>query len=74
MLDTQAVVATISIVMTFLKRFYLFLERGEGREKAGRESRVASCTPPAKDLAHNPGMWYDWDSNQQMFAGQHPIH
>ena len=46
---------------------YLFSERGEGREKEGEKPQcvVASCTPPTGDLAHNPGMCPDWESNQQ---------
>ena len=51
----------------FLKDFiYLFLERGEGREEEGEKHQcvVASCTPPTGDLACNPGMCHDWESNQ----------
>ena len=47
----------------FKDLFYLFLERGEGREKEGEKHRcvretstVASRTPPTRDPAHNPGM------------------
>ena len=43
---------------------YLFLERGEGREKR-RERNInvwfASHVPPTGDLARNPGMCPDWD-------------
>ena len=63
----------------FLKDFIdSFLERGEGRE-GGREklmcernitSVVASRMPPARDLAHNPGMCPDWESNQRPFGSQ----
>ena len=35
----------------------LFLERGEGREKE-RERNITG------DLAHNPGMYPDWELNQ----------
>ena len=52
----------LSFNFNFLKDFFnfLFSERGEGRE-GGREGEkhqcvVASCTPPAGDLACNPGM------------------
>ena len=31
---------------------------------------VASVTPPTGDLAHNPGMCPDWESNQQPFGSQ----
>ena len=57
----------------FLKDFtYLFLERGERMEKE-REGNidlreidrlVASFKPPTGDLACNPGMCPDWESNQ----------
>ena len=43
----------------FFKDFiYLFLERGEGREKEGEKHQcvVASHAPPTRDLARNPGM------------------
>ena len=53
-------------------RFYL-LERGEGREKEREEKHqcvVASSTPPTGDLAHNPGMGPDWESNQWPFGSQ----
>ena len=55
-----------------LKRFYLFLERGEGRERE-RERNIdveekhqsaASPIPPAGDLVLNPGMCSDLESNQ----------
>ena len=58
----------------FLKilKIYLFLERGEGREKEGEKHRyvVASRTPPTGDLVCNPGMCPDWESNQQPFGLQ----
>ena len=45
---------------------YLFLERGEGKEKE-RERNInvwlPLIQPPAGDLAHNPGMCPDWESN-----------
>ena len=56
---------------------YLFLERGGGREEREKDQcMVASCTPPAGDLAHNPDMCPDWESNLRTlwFAGQHSIH
>ena len=33
---------------------------------------MCGCTrvPPAGDLAHNPGMSSDWESNQQPFGWQ----
>ena len=57
----------------FFKDFiYLFLERGEGKEKEGEKHQcvVASGAPPTRDLAHNSGMCPDWESNQQLFGSQ----
>ena len=50
---------------------YLFLERVEGRER-GRETSICGClyTPPAGDVAHNPGMCPEWELNQQLFGLQ----
>ena len=50
---------------------YLFLEREEERE-TGRETSivVASCVPPTGDLAYNPGLRLDWESNQRCFDSQ----
>ena len=31
---------------------------------------VASCTPPAGDIARNPGVCPDWELNQQPFSSQ----
>ena len=62
-----------------LKDFiYLLLERGERREKERERNSnvleihqsVISCTPPAGDLAHNPGMCPDWELNQRLFGSQ----
>ena len=50
----------------FFKRFYLFLERGEGREREGERHQcaVVSLMPPTGVLARNPGKCSDWESNQ----------
>ena len=59
--------------MDFFKDFiYLILERGKGKEKQGDKHQcvVASHVPPIGDLAHNPGMFPDWESNQQPFGLQ----
>ena len=51
----------------FLKRFYLFIFREKGRKsdrEGGKHQRaVASHAPPIGDLAPNPGMCPDWESN-----------
>ena len=54
----------------------LFIFREGEREKEKHQCVVASCTPPTGDLAHNPGLWPDWESDQQPFGftGQHSIH
>ena len=31
---------------------------------------VSSRAPPTEDLAHNPGMYPDWESNQRPFGSQ----
>ena len=63
----------------YLKYFiYLFLERGREGEREGEKPQcvVASHAPPTGDLAHNPGMCPNWDSNQRSFglqAGAQPL-
>ena len=55
----------------FKKEFmYLFSEIGEVREKEGEEHQcvVAFHIPHTEDLAHNPGMFPDWELNWQPFA------
>ena len=49
----------------FFLIFYLFLEMGKEGEREGEKDQcvVASHTPPTGDLAHNPGMCPDWESN-----------
>ena len=57
----------------FLLYFYLFVclfisrERGREVEREGEKHQcvVASHVPPTGDVAHNPGMCPDWESNQQ---------
>ena len=60
---------------SFLKDFiYLFLERGRGGEREGEKQQcgnmVASHTLPTGDLACNPGMCPDWESNKRPFGLQ----
>ena len=55
--------------IVFFKDFIsLFLEKGEGREK--HHCVVASRVPPTGDLAGNPGICSDWESNQRPFGSQ----
>ena len=52
-------------------RFYLFtLDRGKEGEREGEKHQcvVASHTPPTGDLACNPGMCPDWESNHRPFG------
>ena len=55
---------------SFLKKDFIYLfilrERERAGEKEGEEHQcvVASCVPPARDLARNPGMCPDWELNQ----------
>ena len=59
--------------MFFFKDFiYLFLQRGREGEWEGEihQCVVASWTPPTGDLACNPGMCPDWESNQWPFGLQ----
>ena len=52
---------------------YLFLDREEGREKE-RERNInvwlSLTCPRTGDLAHNPGVCPDWESNQRPFGSQ----
>ena len=51
-------------------RFYLFIfreRRREGEIEGEKHQSIASHTPPAGDLACNPGMCLGWDSNQWPF-------
>ena len=56
----------------FLKILFIFRQRGrEGeREEEKHQCVVASCMTTTGDLAHNPGMCPDWESNQQPFSSQ----
>ena len=47
------------------KDLFIFRERGREGEREGekRQCVVASHTPLPGDLAHNPGMCPDWESN-----------
>ena len=57
----------VLIPSSFFKRLYLFIfrEKGMEEERDGEKPQcvVASHAPPTGDLAHNPGMCPDWDSN-----------
>ena len=66
-------VCLLRLIIIFLKDcIYLFLERGREGERKGQKHQcvVASRAPPTRDLAHNPGRYPDWKSNQQPFGSQ----
>ena len=60
----------------FFKRFYLFFreKRSEGEREGKKQCMVASHTPPNGDLACNPGLCPDWESNQWPFGSQASTH
>ena len=65
---------TYKVVGFFFLRFYLFILR-EGKEKREGEGEkpqcvLASYTPPTGDLARNPGMCPDWESNWRPSGSQ----
>ena len=63
----------ITFLFMFLNIFiYLFLERGREGKREGEKHQclVASHMAPTGDLAHNPGMCPDWESNQRPFGSQ----
>ena len=61
------------LLLFFLDFIYLFFrQRGREREREGEKHQcvVASGAPPTGDLACNPGMCSDWESNLRPFASQ----
>ena len=60
------VVFGLFVCLFFPDFIYLFLERGrEGeREEKKCQCMVEFCAPPTGKLAHNPGTYPDWESNQ----------
>ena len=58
------------IFYLFKDFIYLFLEREGGRKGETHQCVVASHMPPTGDLAHNPGIHPDWESNWQPFGLQ----
>ena len=51
--------------LKFLKRLYLFLERGREKE---RKRNIGVSQAPTGALAHNPAMCPDWELNLQPFG------
>ena len=61
--------------MCYEKYFFkkiIFRQRGNIGEREGEKHQcvVASHMLSAGDLAHNPGMFSDWESNQRPFGSQ----
>ena len=56
----------------FFIYLFIFRERGREGEREGEKYQcvVASRAPPMVDLACNPGMCPDWESNWQPFGSQ----
>ena len=62
----------IIIFKFFLKILFIFRQRGRERERVGGKHQyvVASHMPPTRDVACNPGMCPDQESNQRSFGLQ----
>ena len=62
----------------FYKRFYLFLERGEGGRRRGREKSMCGCFSHAPywkpDLQPRHVPWLGVEPATLWFRGQHSIH
>ena len=59
----------VFIFILFKDFIYLFLDRGERREKGEKhQCVVATHAPPTGDLACSPGMCPDWELNQRPFG------
>ena len=71
----------IMLLYFFQDFMHLLLERREGREiervrnieELEKHLWVASCAPPTRDLAPNPGMCPDQEFNQRPFGFQDDI-
>ena len=58
------------VYFLFFKDFiYLFIDRGEGKEKE-REASKYGCFSCSPNLACNPRMFPDWESNLRPFSLQ----
>ena len=59
--------ARLFYFIIFQDFIYLFLDRREGRWEGGKHQWVVAChAPPTGDLACNPGMCPDWESNHSV--------
>ena len=55
-------------MLLFFMILFIFRQRGKEGEKD--QCVVASHAPPNRNLACNPGMCPDWESNQLSFGSQ----
>ena len=75
-LNHKMIQGTYKINSLSLKRFFFlsllfFFDQGNGGRKGEKhQCLVASGTSLTGDLAHNPGMCLDWESNQRPFGAQ----
>ena len=62
----------MALIISFFKDLFIYFEtEGKGeREGEKHQCVVASRTPLTGDLAHNPGMCPDWESNWRPFGSQ----
>ena len=58
-------VLLVLLVLVLVLLLLLLLQRGREGEREGKKHQcvVASSAAPTGDLAHNPGMCPDWESN-----------
>ena len=61
----MAFIVFIIIIIIIIIKDFIFRERGREGQREGEKYWyvVASPAPPTGDLARNPGMCPDWESN-----------
>ena len=62
---------SLCLSLLFFKILFIYFQRQGGRKEGEKhQCMIASCVPPTGDLARNPGMCPDWESNQQLFGSK----